>query len=170
METIHQVRRFAIDIGQPYETFCQRYERAVPNLDRDRIVKFVERHAPWDEVVADAAATAPFGFFIFWKMDVTPAMTLAGDTARCTEFLMGNHTIAERMFRHDAGAMLYVPLRTVIYAAPEGPTRFVIDQPSSTLSSFSNPAIAEVGVELDRKLETLLRYLDAPIPEALVQP
>ena len=98
------------------------------------------------------------------------AMTLAGDTARCTEFLMGNHTIAERMFRHDAGAMLYVPLRTVIYAAPEGPTRFVIDQPSSPLSSFSNPAIAEVGVELDRKLETLLRYLDAPIPEALVQP
>ena len=35
---------------------------------------------------------------------------------------MGNHTIAEQMYRHDPAVMLYVPLRTVIYAGPRGTT------------------------------------------------
>jgi hypothetical protein len=43
---------------------------------------------------------------------------------------MGNHTIAERMFRHDAATMLYV-LRTLIDADHDGQTYFVIDPPST---------------------------------------
>jgi hypothetical protein len=54
----------------------------------------VERKASWDEVSADAAATAPFGFFIFWQLDVDPSMSLNGNIAKCSEYLMGNHTIA----------------------------------------------------------------------------
>ncbi len=162
----HSVTRLTFDVGQDYDAFRARYQSAVPDLDRERVADFVHRGAAWDEVVADAASVAPLGFFIFWKMDVTPTMTLAGNTSRCTEFLMGNHTVAERMFRHDAAVMLYVPLRTLIYADEGGPTRFVIDQPSTTLGGFANPAIAEVGSELDQKLCNLLQHLDVPVPAA----
>jgi uncharacterized protein (DUF302 family) len=163
----HQVVRLAIDVGQPYEHFCTRYESATPEFDGERVAAFVRRNAKWEEVVADAAAWAPHGFFTFWKLDVTPTMALAGNTARCTQYLMGNHTIAERMFRHDPSALLYAPLRTLIYADRDRPTRFVIDQPSTVFSSFANTAIADVGVELDHKLATLLEYLDVPVPEVL---
>jgi hypothetical protein len=33
--------------------------------------------------------------------------------------------------------------------------------------SFGNPAITEVGIELDRKLAALLELLGAPVPDAL---
>ncbi|MDT5348412.1 MAG: hypothetical protein QOH91_1699 [Mycobacterium sp.] len=33
---------------------------------------------------------------------------------KATEYLMGNHTIAECIFRHDPAVMLHAPLRTVV--------------------------------------------------------
>ena len=95
-------------------------------------------------------------------------MSLAGDTARCTTYLMGNHVIAERMYRHDPSVMLYAPLRTVIYAETGGRARFGIDQPSTVFASFAHPAVAEVGQELDRKLANLLEALDVPARQAVM--
>jgi uncharacterized protein (DUF302 family) len=156
----HQVTRLVFDTGQPYQEFRARYEQAVPELDAARLAGFAERGAPWQEVVADADASAPHGFFIFWRLETTPVMTLAGDPALCTTYLMGNHVIAEQMYRHDPSVMLYVPLRTVIYVDDGSRTRFAIDQPSTVLASFGSPSISEVGIELDRKLGALLEALD----------
>ena len=111
----HQVTRLVFDTGQPYEEFRARYEAAVPALDEKRLAEFAARGAAWSEVVADAGASAPHGFLIFWRLDTTPVMSLAGDPARCTAYLMGNQTIAEQMYRHDPSVMLYAPLRTAIY-------------------------------------------------------
>jgi hypothetical protein len=94
-------------------------------------------------------------------------MRLAGDTWRCASYLMGNHTIAQRMYHHHPGIMLYAPLRTAIYEDAHGVTWFSVDQPSTCFASFGIPAIAEVGTELDRKLASLLGFLGAPVPEAL---
>ena len=76
---------------------------------------------------------------------------------------MGNHTIAERMFRFDPSVMLYAPLRTEIYVDSDNRTRFVVDRPSSIFSSFDNPEIAKVGSELDKKLEKLLTGIDVDV-------
>jgi hypothetical protein len=79
-------------------------------------------------------------------------MALADDEGRCVQYLMGNHTIAERMYRHDPAVMLYAPLRTVICLAADDHMKFVVDQPSTVFSSFGIPEITAVGAELDRKL------------------
>jgi hypothetical protein len=63
-------------------------------------------------------------------------MTLAGDTARCVAYLMGNHVKAEATYRHDPNAMLYVPMRTVITRRDGEQTWFTFDQPSSQLGSL----------------------------------
>jgi haloalkane dehalogenase len=154
----YTVVRIEIEVAQPFAEFCERFERAVPTLNRDRVVQLIERGAPWSEVVADAAASAPHDFLHYWKMDLTPVMSLAGHPRGATEYLLGNHTIAETMYRHDPAVAQYVPLRCAIYEI-EGATRFVIEQPSNALASLGSHEISEVGVELDHKLANLFEVL-----------
>src|SRR5580704_2915829 len=166
----HQVTRLVFDTGQSYDEFRARYEAAVPALNEKRLAGFAARGAAWPEVVADADAAAPHGFLIFWRLDTTPVMSLAGNSARCTAYLMGNHTIAEQMYRHAPAVMLYVPLRTVIYAGPDDLAFFAADQPSTQVASFGLARVTQVGIDLDRKLATLLRALDVPVGETLDGP
>jgi hypothetical protein len=129
----HRVIRLTFDTGQRYEAFRARYEDAVPELDSRHLADFVDRGAPWREVVKDADASAPLGFFIYWRSDLTPLMSLAGDSASCTANLMGNHTIAEQMYRHDPSVM-----RTRRCAPPSTWTpRTELDLPSLSLARCS---------------------------------
>src|SRR5580658_3777350 len=147
--------------------FQSRYEAAVPPLPGAAVQELVARGAPWPEMLELIDASAPHGFLIYFRNDVHPVMTLAGDGAACVSYLMGNHTIAERMFRHDPRAMLYAPLHTVIWEDAAGDAWFTVDQPSTQFASFDIPEIAAVGVELDRMLATLLESLDVPVPGPL---
>jgi hypothetical protein len=94
-------------------------------------------------------------------------MTRNGHTARSTTCLMGNHTVAETMYGHDAGVMLYAPLRTAVYEDPEGAACLAIDQPSTRFASFENAAIAATGHRLDSMLGALLDTLGLPVPDGL---
>lgn len=165
----YEVRRLTIGTDAPFDDFRTRFEAAVPALDESRFAQLVAGGAGWDEVLAAADAGAPHGFMIFWGRHMTPLMSLAGDHAPCASYLMGNPTIAERMFRHHPGVMLYAPLRAVLYASTgDGHATFSIDQPSSHFASFDIPEVTAVGLELDRKLATLLRALGASVPSVLV--
>src|SRR5258708_28348791 len=106
----HTIVRLEIPIQQSYDAFLQRFESAVPVWNRQRAVDLVERRAAWSEVVADVTTSAPHNFLLYWKLDLTPMMNLAGNKRRATEYLMGNHVIAETMYRHDPAVALYVPL------------------------------------------------------------
>lgn len=163
----HQVIRWSIDTGASFEDFRSRYEAAVPVLDLPRLNQLRAEHADWEMVLKAAAENAPHGFMRFWSTDVGATMQLAGDAGDCASYLMGNHTIAERMYRHDGAVMLYAPLRTVIHRDAEDTARFSIDQPSTQFSTFDNPAIAAVGKELDRKVIDLLQVLDVPVSDTL---
>jgi hypothetical protein len=72
--------------------------------------------------------SAPHGFLIYCRNDVHPVTALAGDRADCVAYLMGNHVIAARMFRHDPRAMMYAPLHTVIREDQHGDAWFTVDQ------------------------------------------
>jgi Domain of unknown function DUF302 len=99
---------------------------------------------------------------------VHSVMQLAGDGADCISYLMGNVTIAERMFQHDPRVMLYAPLHTVIWKDAAGQSWFTADQPSTQFGSFGIPEVTSVGVELDRKLAALLETLDVEVPTTLL--
>jgi hypothetical protein len=155
--------RFTIPLPDPYEVAVRRYEELVPPVDLARFSQL----GTWEAVVELAEINAPHGFMIYWKTDVTAIMAGSPSGWKSTEYLMGNHVIAERMFRHDAGVMLHAPLRTEIYADPEGGTRLIIDRPSPHFASYGNPAITEVGVELDNLVAGLLDALGALVPREL---
>lgn len=147
--------------------FQKRYQAAVPELPLADVEGLVSRKAPWSEMVELIDAAAPHGFVIYFRNDVHPVMALAGDSADCVSYVMGNHTIAERMFRHDPRAMLYAPLHTVIWEGADGSAWFTADQPSTQFASFDDPDIAQVGIELDHKLAALLDTLAVPVPTKL---
>ena len=158
----HNVNRIVVEANCTFAELRDRYEALVPA--NEKATALARDGKSWTEIVTDVNAISPYGFFIFWKMDTMPIMRVAGHSGDCVEYLMGNFTIAERMFRHDPSVMLYAPLRTLIYTDSVGRTKFAVDQPSTVFSSFSNSAIAAVGAELDNKLAGLLSALGMPVP------
>jgi hypothetical protein len=163
----HEVHRLAIAVGTRFNDFRNRYEQSVPSLDGERLAAFVRDGADWDAVLRAAPENAPHGFMRYWTLDAGSVFQLAGDSPHCSSYLMGNHTIAERMYRHDGGIMLYAPLRTAIHEDADGTTWFSVDQPSTRFRSFGDPEITYVGLTLDHKLAVLLEHLGAPVPPAL---
>ena len=164
--TTYAVRRLSVPVSGVRE-FQRAYEAAVPDLPLREVQELLSRGAPWQEMIDLINARAPNGFLIYFRNDVHPVMRVAGDSADCIAYLMGNHVIAERMFRHDPRAMLYAPLHTVIWEDADGDAWFSADQPSTQFSSFGISGVAEVGIELDRKLANLLDVLDVEVPAAL---
>ncbi|MDX3852146.1 DUF302 domain-containing protein [Streptomyces sp. AK02-01A] len=154
----HTMTRLRIVVDAPFEAFRSRFELAVPPVDIARITGLVQKRATWEEMKSAVAANAPHAFMIYAAVDVKPLMVLAGHERRFVEYLMGNHVIAERMFRHDPAALLYAPLRVALYE-DDGRTVFAIDQPSTVFAGFGDPAVAEVGLELDRELDALMVHL-----------
>jgi uncharacterized protein (DUF302 family) len=160
-------RRLTVEVPGVRE-FQDRYEEAVPANPSQELAVLVEQGASWAEVLELHADRALHGFLIYWRNDVHTVMQLAGDDADCVAYLMGNVTIAEQMFRHDARAMLYAPLRTVIWEDKAGRAWFTVDQPSKHFGSFGIPEVSAIGLELDRKLGGLLESLRVEVPMALM--
>lgn len=158
----HPNRRLLISLPDDYEQARTRYEALVPAVD---MAAFAAT-STWDEVLAEAKAQAPHGFLRYFRIDIAPTMLGSAATWPATQYLMGNHTIAERMYRHDPGIMLHAPLRTLLYESPDG-TVLAVDQPSLLFASYDKPEIASVGMELDALLATLIGLLGGDIPEEL---
>jgi hypothetical protein len=167
LDVPHEVHRLTIDVGAPFDEFRTRYEQAVPAMDAPTFERLKKENADWATILRATAENAPHDFMIYWTYDSTSIMRLAGDQWRCVQYLMGNHTIAQRMFHHDPAVMLYAPLRTMIYQDQHGTTWFAVDQPSTKFAGFDSPEISDVGIELDRKLAALLEYLGTPVPTQL---
>jgi hypothetical protein len=155
----HQVTRLVFNAGQPYEKFRGRYEAVVPPADPWRLGGTAGRHARWPAITADQGEPRPHGFVLYWRADMTPRTTVASDLRPCTTYLMGCHAVAEKIYRRDPAVMLYAPLRTLIYIDSGDRTRFAVDQPSTVLAGFADPAIAGLGVGLDQQLVELLETL-----------
>ncbi|OBG24130.1 DUF302 domain-containing protein [Mycobacterium sp. 852002-51057_SCH5723018] len=170
IETIsHWVDRLTIQIDDSFDGFRSRYERAVPEYQAARFDSLVEEGADWQTVLEATAENAPHHFIMYWSREFTSLMGLAGDRGRCVGYLMGNHTIAQRMYRYNPAVMLYAPLRTAIMEDADQATWFTVNRPSTQFGSFNTPQITKVGKELDHKLAALLEHLGAPVPAVLTE-
>jgi hypothetical protein len=163
----HVVNRLVIDTEETFDEVRQRYESLVPTIDFAELVEVIGT-GDLARVQQYTAEHAPNSFVNFWTLDPMPMMRLAGHQRRAITYLMGNNVIAETMFRHDPGIILYAPLRTAIYEATTGRVHLSIDQPSTKFASFGDTRIAEVGAQLDGKVAEVLRLMSLPVPPELI--
>lgn len=162
----HLVNRLVIDTGDTFEDLRQRFESLVPAIDFAELTTQIES-GDVARVQRYTAEHAPHSFVTFWTFDPTPMMNLVGHSTRAITYMMGNNVIAETMYRHHPGVMLYAPLRTEIYEDAQGAVHLSIDQPSTKFASFGDPRVAEVGMQLDAKLAALVRLLGLLVPVEL---
>jgi hypothetical protein len=161
----HQLICLAFDAGQPYEKFRGRYEAAVPPVHPQGLDDFAGRHARWPGPDGDTGERGRHGFVLYWRAEMTPRMTTAGERRPCTAYLMGCAGIAENIYCHDPAVVLYSPLRTLIYIDSADRTRFAVDRPSTVFAGFASPV--ERGAELDDQLAELLEALGVEATEVL---
>src|SRR5271169_994319 len=109
-----------IPTGMIQSEFRARFEDAVPHLPLDQVRELVSRGAPWGEMVDLVGRTAPWGFRLYWTKDVNPVVRLARDSSSAVAYLMGNHTIMERMFRYEPSVVMYAPLHLAIWSRSDG--------------------------------------------------
>jgi hypothetical protein len=159
----HPSRRLIVHLPRPYDEARELYETLVPEADMARFGQM----ANWQATLELAEINAPHGFMRYYRADVTAAVAGSGSFWKATQYLMGNHTIAERMFHHDPGVMLHAPLRTLIYADPDGDTKLAVDQPSLLFASYGNAEIGRVGYRLDDQLAQLIITMGGALPAQL---
>jgi hypothetical protein len=159
----HPSRRLVLALPQPYDDARELYEALVPEADFTRFYQM----ASWQATVELAEIIAPHQFMWYHRIDITAVMSGSSSSWKATQYLMGNHTIAERMFRHDPAVMLHAPLRTLIYADRDGDTKLAVDQPSLLFASYDNPHMTAVGSELDAHLAQLITLLGGEAPPEL---
>jgi hypothetical protein len=159
----HPSRRLIVHLPHPYDQARELYETLVPEVDMARFGLM----ANWQATLELAQINAPHGFMRYYRSDVTAAMAGSASFWKATEYLMGNHTIAEHMFRHEPAVMLHAPLRTLIFADPYGDTKLAVDQPSLLFASYNNPDIEQVGYRLDYLLALLIINMGADLPSEL---
>jgi uncharacterized protein (DUF302 family) len=164
--TEHVIRRWHLPLGRSYDDAVADFERVVPPIEPQRF----QALESWEDNLALAETVAPLGLMRFGSIDITAYMRTSGSDRPGIEYLAGNHTIAERMYRHEPAAMLYAPLRLFIYADDAGQGVLVIDQPSTLFGSLGDRAeVAAVGRELDDKVAAVLSAMRVGVPPALTQ-
>jgi uncharacterized protein (DUF302 family) len=161
--TEHTIRRLQVRLSRSYDDAIADFERVVPLIDPPRFQSLDS----WDENLRLFEKVAPLGLMRFGSIDVLAYMRTSGTDRPGIEYLAGNHTIAERMYRHEPAAMLYAPLRLFIYADDEGHGVLVMDQPSTLFSSLSDSTVAAVGRELDQKVAAVLSAMGVDVPSVL---
>ena len=162
----HSMTRLDVFTGVGFDDFQTAFEAAAPPYDPVPMQRIVESGGTWDEVRAKVAENAPNDLTVYAKIDAVPLLGVAGHDVKAVEYLLGNHVIAETMFRHDPMALLYAPLRVLVYSDPDGNAVFSMDQPSSAFGSLGIAEVTEVGLSLDRKVAKLLRVIGVDPGEA----
>jgi hypothetical protein len=162
----HGMTRIDIDTGIPFAQFVAAFEKAAPPVDRTALERIVKAGGDWDDVRAAAAENAPNDLMMYAKIDSSGFFGVVGHRTQAIEYLVGNHVIAESMFRHDAKALLYAPLRMLIYSDADGDAVFTMDQPGPAFGSLGIAEVAAVGKDLDRKVVNLLRVVGVDAGQA----
>jgi uncharacterized protein (DUF302 family) len=153
----HAMNRVDVATGVAFDEFVAALEKAAPPFDEAAMERIVADGGNWDDVRAAVAKNAPNELMVYAKIDATELLSVAGHRTKAIEYLIGNHVIAETMFRHDPKALLYAPLRMLVYSDSDGNAVFTMDQPSAAFGSFGIADVTKVGEGLDRKVVNLLR-------------
>ncbi|HEY6497189.1 MAG TPA: DUF302 domain-containing protein [Trebonia sp.] len=166
--TPHAMVRLDIPTAMSFDDFRLAFEAAAPVFDAAGVQELIAGGAEWQDVQAAAERNAPNGLMVYAVIDIGRIMAAAGHATRCVQYLLGNHVVAERMFRHDPAIALYAPLRVIVTGDADDQAVFTVDRPSSVFAGLGQTEITGVGTELDHKVARLLQVITGRAPAMLL--
>ena len=163
----YPARRVRLATNARFDSLVAAFEQAVPALDDDEALTRLTADPDWPGFLRGLQWEAPSGFVRVWSSTPSDLMRFAGSPAPSAVWLIVNHGITARLYRHDPSALLYSPLRIEAHSAQDAGTIVSFDVPSLQLRSFAINKVTQAGAELDRALGALLEDLGIPRPSAL---
>ena len=163
----YPARRVELDTNARFEALIAAIESAVPELTDAAAVARLADDGDWQAFTRGLAWESPSGFVRVWSSRPDALMTAAGSARPSAVWLLVNHAVGARLFRHDPATLLYSPLRLEAHAAQDAGTVLAFDVPSARLRSFGTNKVTQAGAELDRALGDLVEDLGLPRPGAL---
>ena len=94
---------------------------------------------------------------IFEQRDHGSLLQIFGGRRNALQYEIGNPLTSSKMNRYKLSAVLYAPLRVVLFEDERGRGVFEYDKPSSFFGQFGDERVTEVGRYLDVALEAALR-------------
>ena len=149
-----------------FEEFTARLEQILPVSTPAEIVKDART---WDDVLTKVRTKAPLGLFIYRKGPVQSVLALAGHKRKCSTYLIGNFTAAEKTYSENPSAFQYFPFQTCIWEGTDGRPRFSFDQPSKIVEVFASTQITTVCRQFDLLFAKLLETLGCAVPAVLLE-
>jgi hypothetical protein len=167
--TPHAMARLDIPTAMSFDGFRRAFEAAAPVFDVAGVEQLIAGGGEWQDIQAAAERNAPNGLMVYAVIDIGRVMAAAGHATKCVEYLLGNHVVAERMFRHDPATALYAPLRVIVTSDADDQAVFTIDRPGSVFAGWGQTEITAVGTELDHKVARLLQVITGRAPAVLLE-
>lgn len=136
----------------PFDAFKQALESLAGRFEAD----VARDAAPADVYTTIEKMQGEEGLMIFGMQNHGALFVMKGQERKAIRYHIGNPLIAFSMTQHDIRAALYAPLTVLIYELDADTIAVEFDLPSTQFGQFGVPEIAEVGFQLDGKLQRLL--------------
>ena len=147
-----EVEHIRIESAKSFADVRAALERIVPQLDPTRLKVL----ADGDVERANREKEQGPELFIFQVRDHGALLAIAGKARNALQYEIGNPLTATLMTRHRLSAVLYAPIRVVLYENDAGHGVFEYDQPSTTFGQFGDERVTAVARGLDAALERAL--------------
>ena len=152
------VTRRTLTTSKPFDEFIGELEKRSPVVPPSKFQELVDLNLPQDQLRARVEGLiGSSGFVFFMKVRHDGLFSHFGRSRASVQYAIGNPLIAKDVSDKVPAICLYTPLRLAVYESPE--TRETIvsyDSPASLFGSFGVSEAAEIGVELEGKLQDLL--------------
>ena len=151
------VKHLEVWTAKPFAEVVRRLEAETGIFDAGAIQARIQAKAPPSTVIeAIAAMAGRSGFMRFAALDHGAILRLQGRSAEAVRYLIGHPLTGSRVTSLRIGSGFYAPLSLLVAADERGGTRLEYDRPSTLLSQFDDPGVAQVARELDEKFAALV--------------
>ncbi|HKD67370.1 MAG TPA: DUF302 domain-containing protein [Candidatus Binataceae bacterium] len=154
-----EVERFSVTSSKPFEAVVSALEAAVGKPEMVEFAKAIGAARTLDELErAVRAGLGKTGLMMFMKLDhgAIVRKESGSDTARNVRLLIGNPLIMKEIVKHVPDAGSYAPVTILVDERRDG-VHLSYDTMASHLRSYGNTQALAVAVDLDSKIESLLR-------------
>jgi uncharacterized protein (DUF302 family) len=156
--THYTATRITYDSANDFAVTRARLDEQLPLLDNTVAAELVVAGAAWAQVEASVEARlGPQGLVALARLDQGALLSLTGEPAEATLYLVGNPLVARQVASQSAAGLLYAPFRVAVFSDQTG-ARVSYDQPSSVFTSVGSAAIDSIAAELDHKISTAVTH------------